>query len=183
MCEVLLSVYLIGLVPYLTWYFFTKTLEAFSEATAKFILMSILVFSKLQTECYPQSVSHQLDVGQLLCQDQRVTAHTQDVLLSWLGLGFEDGALVSNRLAEFLSDFLVLAPCREGHQEILCHLANDLFHCSIFLSRRKKQQLLKTFSYCRRGSPENFCLGKINAHYPFSFIFSELITLWQMTLS
>lgn len=82
MCEVLLSVYLIGLVHYLTWNFFTKTLEAFSEATAKFILMSILVFSKLQTEYYPQSVSHQLDVGQLLCQDQRVTAHTQDVLLS-----------------------------------------------------------------------------------------------------
>ena len=128
-------------------------------------------------------MSHQFDIGQLLCQDQRVTAHTQDVLLSWLWLGFEDGAFVGSRLPEFLSDFLVLAPCREGHQEILCHLANDLFHCSIFLSKRQKQWLLKTFSSCRYRSPKNFWLGKINTHYQFSFILSELIILSQINLS
>lgn len=80
MCEVLLSVYLIALVHYLTWYFVINTLETFSEAIAKFVLMKI--FSKWKTEYSLQSVSHQFDVGQLLCQDQRVTAHTQDVLLS-----------------------------------------------------------------------------------------------------
>lgn len=82
MCEVLLSVYLIALVHYLTWYFVINTLETFSEAIAKFVLMDILIFSKWKTEYSLQSVSHQFDVGQLLCQDQRVTAHTQDVLLS-----------------------------------------------------------------------------------------------------